>query len=113
MRNEEKVPNSEGTTIEKRKLRGLRSRSRMTEATVWIGKEGASDALVSQVKSQLKTRELVKVKIHKPALQEAGASDFAEKIAASTGSTLVEVLGHTFTLYKKRENRVVERKKRI
>jgi len=27
----------------------------------------------------------------------------AEKIAASTGSTLVDVIGHTFTLYRKRE----------
>jgi len=91
-------------------LRGLQSRSRETEATIWIGKERASEALVSQVQSQLKTRELVKVKVHKSALQEVDAEDLAKNVATSTGSTLVEVMGHTFTLYKKRENPVAQRK---
>jgi len=109
LRNKEEIPNSEGATIEKRKLRGLQSKSRKTEPTIWIGKEGASEALVSQVESQLKTRELVKVRAHKSALQEISANEFAKNIATSTGSTLVEVMGHTFTLYKKRENK--ERRK--
>ena len=103
MWNKEEIPNSEGAAFEKRKLRGLRSRSRRTEATIWIGKEGASEALVSQVENQLKSRELVKVKIHRSALEEVDADDFAESVVASTDSTLVEVMGHTFTLYKKRE----------
>ena len=52
---------------------------------------------------QLKTRELVKLKIHKSALAETETSAVAEKVASLTSSTLVEVLGHTFTLYKRRE----------
>jgi putative YhbY family RNA-binding protein len=103
LRSKEEIPNSEGTAFQKRKLRGLQSRSRDTEATIWIGKEGASEALILQVENQLKTRQLVKVKIQKSALAEVGTGDFAERVAASTGSTLVEVMGHTFTLYKKRE----------
>ena len=58
---------------------------------------------MKQVENQLKSRELVKVKIQKSALSETGMTDFAEKVVASTGSTLVEVLGHTFTVYKRRE----------
>jgi len=110
MWSKEKIPNSEGTPIEKRKLRGLRSRSRRTEATIWIGKEGASEALVSQVENQLKTRELVKVKIQRAALHEVETSDFAAKIAASTGSAIIEIMGHTFTVYKKRANPIVQRR---
>jgi putative YhbY family RNA-binding protein len=102
MWSKEKIPNSEGTPFEKSKLRGLKSRSRRTEATVWIGKEGASEALVSQVENQLKSRELVKVKIQRAALREVETNDFAAKVAASTGSTLIETMGHTFTVYKKR-----------
>jgi len=102
MWSEEKISNSEGTPFEKKKLRALKSRSRSTEPTIWLGKEGASEALLSQVENQLKSRELIKVKIQRSALREDEANDFATKIAASTGSSLVEVMGHTFTLYKKR-----------
>jgi RNA-binding protein len=73
------------------------------DATIWIGKDGVSTSLLKQVENQLKTRELVKVKIQKSALGERGAPDFAGQVAASTASTLVEVMGHTFTLYKRRE----------
>lgn len=66
--------------------------------------------MVTQIGNQLKTRELVKVKIQKSALGEVGTSGFAKKIAESTGSTLVEIIGHTFTLYKRREPRVVQGK---
>jgi RNA-binding protein len=110
MWSKEKIPNSEGTPFQKAKLRGLKSRSRNTEPTVWIGKEGATSALVSQVENQLKTRELVKVKIQRSALQEVETSDFAARLVASTGSTLVEIMGHTFTLYKKRVIPIERRK---
>jgi len=102
LRGKKAVSNSEGANFEKRKLRGLKSRSRRTEPTIWIGKEGASEALVSQVENQLKTRELVKVKLQKSTLRDIQTDDIATRVAASTGSTLVEVMGHTFTLYKKR-----------
>jgi RNA-binding protein YhbY len=58
---------------------------------------------MKQVATQLKTRELVKLKVQKSALTETETSAVAEKVATSTGSTLVEVMGHTFTLYKRRE----------
>ena len=84
-------------------MRQLQSRSRETEATVWVGKDGVSEELLKHVASQLKARDLVKVKVHKSALAETETSSVAEKVAASTSSTLVEVMGHTFTLYKRRE----------
>ena len=106
----EKIPNSEGTPFERKKVRGLKSRSRRTEATIWIGKDGASEALVSQVESQLKSRELVKVKIQRSALRELEAGDFAARVAASTGATLIETMGQTFTLYKKRAHPITQKK---
>jgi RNA-binding protein YhbY len=63
------------------------------------------------VEGQLKSRELVKVKIQRSALHEDEAEGFASKVAASTGSTLVEVMGHTFTVYKKRTSPIAQRKK--
>ena len=107
----EKISNSEGTAFEKKKLRRLQAKSRVTDATVWIGKEGTSQELVKQVQNQLKSRELVKVKIHKSALASSETSDLAEKIAKTTNSDLVEVMGHTFTVYKRREASKAERKR--
>ncbi len=113
LRNKEEIPNSEGTTFEKERLRRLQSKSRNMDPTIWIGKEGASEALMKQVENQLKTRELVKVKIHKSALSETGTTDVAEKVVASTSSTLVEVLGHTFTVYKRKEPQKVAKSNEI
>jgi len=39
----------------------------------------------------------------KSALSDTETVAVAEKVAASTGSTLIEVIGHTFALYKRRE----------
>lgn len=108
--NKETVPHSEGTTFEKKKMRRLQSRSRKTDATIWIGKEGASQELLKHVANQLKTREMVKVKVQKSALAETEIATLAEKVASSTGSTLVEVMGHTFTLYKRQEVTRTEKK---
>jgi RNA-binding protein YhbY len=58
---------------------------------------------MKQIATQLKTRELIKLKVQKSALAETETNAVAEKVAASTGSTLVEVIGRTFTLHKRRE----------
>jgi RNA-binding protein len=98
---EEAISNCEGTTFEKRVTR-LRAKSRVIEPTIWIGKEGISTRLIQHVENQLKSRELVKVKLQKSALVTTETSSIAERIAAATGSALVDVIGHTFTLYKKK-----------
>jgi RNA-binding protein len=109
--NEEKVPHCEGTAIEKKRMRQLQSRSRQTDPTIWVGKEGVSSELLKHVASQLKSRELVKVKVHKAALRETETASVAGRVASSTASTLVEVMGHTFTLYKRREVAKTESKR--
>jgi putative YhbY family RNA-binding protein len=70
---------------------------------VWIGKQGPTDELMKQVITQLKTRELVKLKLLKSALTGTETEVVAEKVAVLTDSTLVEVMGHTFTLFKRKE----------
>ncbi len=65
---------------------------------------------MKHVAGQLKVRELVKVKVHKSALAETETANVAEKVAASTGSTLVEVMGHRFTLYKGKKQPFTKRR---
>ncbi len=100
---QETVSHCEGTAFQKKQLRRLQAKSREMDATVWIGKQGPTDELMKQVITQLKKRELVKAKVQKYALIGTEIAIVAEKVAALTGSTLVEVMGHTFTLHKRRE----------
>lgn len=106
---QEAISNSEGATFEKNLMKRLRAKSRATEPTIWIGKEGPSQELVQQVTNQLRARELVKLKLQKSVLTKSKTVDIAEEIARSTDSSLVDVMGHTFTLYKKHENTQTKR----
>ena len=71
--------------------------------TIWIGKEGASSKILNEISRQLEKREMVKVKVLKSALKEEKTVTIASKIAEQTGSSLVDVRGHTIVLYKPRK----------
>ncbi len=68
--------------------------------TVCVGKNGASKDAIDEIEKQLKRKEMVKVRILKSALAQEEAKQVAMKIAEQTESSLVEVRGHTFMLYK-------------
>ena len=70
--------------------------------TVRIGKEGATAQIVSEISKQLDKREMIKAKILKTALQNEEAKSIASKVADQTESQLIEVRGHTFLLYKRK-----------
>ena len=74
--------------------------------TVWIGKEGATPQIVNEISRQLDRKEVVKAKILRSALKDEEAKSVASKIAEQTCSSLIEVRGHTFLLYKRRIKRV-------
>lgn len=82
--------------VKRRIMRALREE----RPTVWIGKEGTTVQIITEVAKQLDAREMIKVKIQKNALKEEEAKNIAIKIAHQTESELVEVRGHTFLLYK-------------
>ena len=71
--------------------------------TVWVGKEGATPQVMNEIGRQLDQRKMVKAKILKTALQSEEARDVASRIASQTDSSLIEVRGHTFILYKSRK----------
>ena len=73
--------------------------------TIWIGKEGASAQILSEIDKQLDIREMLKIRILNTALKEEKAKAIASKAAEQTNSTLVEVRGHTFMLYRRRKQK--------
>lgn len=72
---------------------------------IWVGKEGATPRIVNEVSRQLDKREIVKARILKSALKNEEAKNIASKIAQQTSSTLIDVRGHTFILYKRRKKK--------
>ena len=81
----------------------LKRRSAEKETTVWIGKGGITSALLGQIERQLKTSEMVKVKVHRTSPEDTGVSVIAGKIAEVTTSEIVDVRGRTFTIYRQKK----------
>lgn len=72
--------------------------------TIWVGKEGLTSQLISEIEKQLQQNKMVKVRILPAALQEENtAQAIAAKAAEQTSAALVEVRGHVFILFRKRK----------
>jgi RNA-binding protein len=72
--------------------------------TIWVGKEGLTPQLASEVEKQLQRTKMVKIKILPAALTaDNTAQSIAAKTAEQTNSALVEVRGHVFILFRKRK----------
>ena len=68
--------------------------------TVHVGKDGITDTLVDEVKLQLKTRKVVKVKLLPSAGEEK--KELAYELAEKANATMVDVRGSVVTLCEKR-----------
>lgn len=64
--------------------------------TVWIGKQGCTEPIISEIIGQLKTRKTIKVKW----LQNTEVSP--EEIAHASGARLIQVRGRTMILEERR-----------
>ena len=78
--------------------------------TICVGKGGVAQQNIDEIDRQLEEKKMVKVKILKSAIKNESAVNIASKIAQETASTLIEVRGHTFMLYKPRKKK--QRKKK-
>ena len=76
----------------------LRAECNRLQATVHIGKEGLTPALLQSLDDALRTRELVKVALNRTAnvTAKAAAADLAEAV----GAEVVQTIGKTATLYR-------------
>jgi len=83
--------------------RRVKKRLSAEKPTIWVGKTGVSQELLKEVDKQLDKNEMVKIKILKSALESSKTKEVAAQIAEQTQSSLVEVRGNTFMLYKRRK----------
>jgi RNA-binding protein len=84
-----------------RQRRHLRALGQKLTATLHVGQEGVSDAVVRQADAQLEIHELIKVRVgdNAPGDRHAIAAVLAER----TRAHLAQVLGRTALLYRRRQ----------
>lgn len=85
--------------------RSIARRAPLIEPTIRIGKKGITEAQIKEIMKQLKVRRAIKVKVLKSALASESLENIAQRISAETNSKIIQIIGHTFTLYKPREKR--------
>ena len=74
--------------------------------TIWIGKEGLTQDSLNEIEKQLKKNKMVKIKILKAALLNDDKKAIAARAAEQTGALLVDLRGHIFILYRKKEKQI-------
>ena len=81
--------------------RHVRHKLKDEKPTLWIGKEGLTSQLSSEIEKQLNKNKMLKVRILTSALQQETAKAIATKAAEDAEAALVEVRGHVFILYRR------------
>jgi RNA-binding protein len=85
------------TGKQRRYLRGL---GQQLTASLHVGHDGVSEAVVRQADAQLETHELIKVRVGEHAPEDRHAT--AEQLARRTHAYLAQVIGRTALLYRRR-----------
>jgi RNA-binding protein len=83
-----------------RQKRHLRALGQRLAATLHVGHDGVTEAVVAQADAQLAAHELIKVRISENAPQDR--HETAEALAGCTHAELAQVLGRTALLYRAR-----------
>lgn len=84
-------------TLTTKQKKYLRARAHSLKPVVYIGWQGASDAVLKETERALSDHELIKIRFvdYKDEKKE-----LAKKIAAHTGAALIGVTGHLACLYR-------------
>lgn len=79
----------------------LRSLANDIDTILMVGKSGVGPDVVKQADDALTAREILKGKVLETS--PVPVRDTAERIAAETGSEVVQVIGSKFVLYRRNE----------
>lgn len=76
----------------------LRSIAQSIEPTVWVGKNGFEESVIDQIKTELYSRELVKITLNPS--QDKLTKDELSELAIKTESDIITQIGKKIILYK-------------
>ena len=80
--------------------RYLRALGQRLAATLHVGRDGITAAVVEQAEAQLRAQELIKVRMSQNT--PASRHETADELAAGARAEVVQVLGRTALLYRER-----------
>ncbi|MEE4242326.1 MAG: ribosome assembly RNA-binding protein YhbY [Desulfopila sp.] len=94
----EKPDSASSPVLSSKQIKYLRGLGHGLSPLVLIGKEGISDNLLKAIQSELKTHELIKVKIGTNS--PVDKNEAAERIPPAAAAALVQFIGKTLLLYR-------------
>lgn len=74
----------------------------MLTPVVSIGSNGLTDNVLAEIERQLERHELIKIGVQM--VDRNQFRNVAQQCAHATGSTLIDVIGRRFVLYRKKSN---------
>jgi RNA-binding protein len=79
----------------------LRSKAKLIEPLIRIGKNGLTEGLVKEIKRMLVKNRMVKIKMLRSFIEGKEKDMLVEEIVKNTEGMLVESVGNTVVLHKK------------
>ena len=92
------VPAAKPVTLDKSKIRHLRSLAHALKPVVRLGQHGLTAAVTKELDGALEHHELVKVKLS--VSEKASRLEQLEALCKSVGAQSIQQIGHTATLYR-------------
>jgi len=89
----------------------LKALAHHLKPAVRIGQEGATESVIGEIRQQLLSHELIKVKWTGLSKQEGSKRRQAEALAEKIGAHYVHLIGQTVLLYREPEPQYLTRKK--
>jgi RNA-binding protein len=86
-------------TINKAKIRELRSQAHALNPIILLGSKGYTDAVQAEIERALFDHELIKIRLS--GLEREEKRELAVHICATHHAELVQLLGHVLTIYRK------------
>ena len=94
------------TQLTGKQNRFLRGLGHSLNPFVMIGKHHLNEEVIKATNEALDTHELIKVRIQEGCLTDR--KTVAAELSSETGSAVVQILGHTFLLYRQSENKIIK-----
>lgn len=88
----------------------LRAKANELDTTLMVGKDGITDAVLSQAEAQLDARELIKGKVLETAFLTA--REASDAICEAIDAEGIQAVGNKFVIYRKSEKKAAEAKKK-
>lgn len=78
----------------------LKQNAHHLKPVIMIGQKGITDALILETDKALTTHECIKIKIS--GWEKEDKASFLQTLCAQTQSTLIDSIGHTAVIYRKK-----------